>query len=120
MTSAAISERARRAHGGVRQALELWDATDLSKICQCQELIQRACDDLQAALDSGAGALPQQSRGDLAAIRSDTKRMIRLVDACSAFQRGLWLYLGNAAPEYRAQSAGSFDGSAAGSSGLEG
>lgn len=120
MTSPAISRQAVRAQFAIRQALELWDATDLSKICRCQELIQRACDDLQAVLGAGSSALHQQSRADLVALQSCTKQMIRLVDACSAFQRGLWLHLGNAAPEYTVRGAESFEGRAPALTGLEG
>lgn len=101
MTGMAAIERIQRARRGAQRAVELWDATDLSKIRQCQELLQQAAADLRAVVDA-AGPAPAEARVEMAALRRDANRLVRLVDACSAFQRGLILRAGGAAQEYDA------------------
>jgi hypothetical protein len=99
---AAAGQPLERARAGLREALELWDATDLSKIGRCQELLDRVCVDLRALIGSG-GPLPAASAlPAVAALRHDARRLSRLIDACTAFQQGLWLCLGNPGLEYGA------------------
>ena len=102
MTMAAPGSPLERASAGVRQALELWDATELSRIGRCQELLDRACGDLQCILACGAPLPAASGLAAVAALRNDARRLSRLVDACTAFQQGLWLCLGNPGLEYGA------------------
>lgn len=109
-----------RARANLRQALELWDAADLSKIRRCQELIERASGDLRAMAQGGSRPLAAGGARQVAALRKEVQRMIRMVDACSAFQRGLWLSLGHPGQGYGASGQLSAECGVADGGGLEG
>jgi hypothetical protein len=103
-----------------RQALELWDATDMSRICQCQELIGRASSGLASVNDSGVSSIAASMRLEIMRLREDAGRLIRLVDASSAFQRGLRLCSGSTEPEYGVSGRVIHNGNIPVPSGLEG
>jgi hypothetical protein len=100
MTAQTAIGRIVAAREAARRALELWDPTDMSRICQCQELIERASSDLASVNNSGVSSIAASMRLEITHLREDAGRLIRLVDASSAFQRGLRLCSGNAEPEY--------------------
>jgi len=93
------------ARASIQQALEQWDAADLSQIYRCNVLVEGAVAALQefrSSLERGEHSLGRDPQSILAEIQRETVRMNRLVDACLAFQRGLLLRLGNATPAYGA------------------
>ena len=73
------------ARGCLRDALEQWQAFDMSKIEACRGLLEQSASFLRE-MDSG-GAAPVV----LAEMRQDLIRLARLVDAGAAFYRGLAL-----------------------------
>jgi hypothetical protein len=81
-----------RARAGIRDALALWDATDLSKICQCRTALESAVGALHQ-FQAGPG-IPVDARRRLAALQNEAGVLNRLVDSSLAFQRGLLLRLG--------------------------
>jgi len=92
---------------GVRQALAEWDATDLERIERSNGMIQSAIAvlrEFQASLQNGQAAQPG-NRPALLEIQREATRMCSVVDHCLAFQRGLMLRLGHAAPGYGASGA---------------
>jgi len=86
----------------MREALEAWTATDLDAIARCQSLIRRAAADLQQVISWGASPVAEEGKRAISDLRGDIRRMLRLVDACDAFEQGLRLALGDAGREYGA------------------
>ena len=105
MSESTPLERIYRAQRTVRHACQTWDATNLDRANQCRELLEQAVADLREAVNMAAAAgtcLPVEARRILTTLQQDSQGMTRLVDACSAFQRGLALRLGHADPNYDA------------------
>jgi hypothetical protein len=103
----AASAKAIVGHAGecIRKAMEAWNAADLTRVASSQDLLERAVDDLKQA----AGVLGQNPPRNIkelhplvAALKKDVNRMSRVVDACSAFQRGLAGRLGDPGVAYDA------------------
>jgi len=87
----------------VRAALDGWDATDLTQVDSCRVLLEQSVSDLQeleANLQTYPAGMPQDSIADIDALKQDIAMMVRLVDAGSAFYRGVALRLGDAGPAY--------------------
>jgi hypothetical protein len=106
----AISAKAMVGHAGecIRQAMDTFNAADLSRVASSQELLERAVNDLKQA--SGAlGQNPPRNLKELhplvAALKKDVNRMSQVVDACAAFQRGLAARLGDPGVAYDASGA---------------
>jgi hypothetical protein len=98
-------ERIHSARQSVRHAVETWDGMDVERVNRCRALLEDSVAELKAAAASAAGghaAIPAAARRELADLKRDVGTMIRVVDACSAFQRGLALRSGRADPNYDA------------------
>ncbi len=94
-------------HAGesVRQALEQWNAADHHRVEKSRKLLERSVEALRTAIDLLREGDPSMNEGFQPAIenlRHDISSMIRLVDACSAFRRGMALRKGLALPAYDA------------------
>jgi hypothetical protein len=81
----------------LRGAIKQWDAVDLARGQQCCTLLNSAIEELEAAKAiaerhslPGAAALAIQ----INEIRSEAKGMIRIVDASTAFCRGMAARIG--------------------------
>ena len=76
----------------VRLALRHWKGTDLSCVAECRGLLEDAVADLKASIDllrQGAFTVPGDLPAMIASLRRDISTMIRLVDACAAFDRAM-------------------------------
>jgi hypothetical protein len=103
----AISAKAILAHAAecIRKSMQTWNGASLAGVADAQRLLQSAVDDLkQAARELGRN--PRQNPKELwplvVALKKDVDRMSRVVDACSAFQRGLAGRLGDPGVVYDA------------------
>jgi len=95
-------EHARR---GVRKALQQWNAADLNSIGESRVLLEQSVTDIKLAIEllrNGDTTMANGLQPSIASLRRDISTMTRLVDACSAFHRGLSLRLGGALPAYDA------------------
>ena len=84
-------EQARR---GVRKARQQWNAADLKRIADSRNLLEQSVTALKIAIDllrNGDSSTTNELRPAIASLRRDISTMIRLVDACSAFHRGMSL-----------------------------
>jgi hypothetical protein len=116
-------ERIAQARACVRQALDQWDATDLVRVEECLNLLRRSVGHLEDGMDrlrQESARPPSNVASSVAALRRDIARMVRVVDACSAFKRGLSLHSGVAAPCYDASGHAVEVIAAAASPGFEG
>jgi hypothetical protein len=98
-------ERIQSARKAVQCAFDAWDAANLDQIHACRSLLDDSVADLSAAADSvsaGPERLPAEARPVLADLKRNVTMMLRVVDACAAFQRGLALQRGQADPNYNA------------------
>ena len=99
---ASLIEHARRC---LREALERWKAADLRRVHETRDLLEQSVTHLKMAIDllvSGTSIVTCDLQPKIASLRSDISSMIRLVDACSAFHRGLLLRGGGLTPAYDA------------------
>lgn len=86
-------------------AIDLWDAGDLSRCQQCCTLLKSAIEELEVArvIVSSRGVTGiRDLSGQLDELRSETTRMMHVVDASTAFCRGMASRIGigeNANPE---------------------
>jgi hypothetical protein len=89
----------------VRQSLQRWNAANLESVEESRKLLEQAVSALRMAIDllrKGDSAMTKGLQPAIASLRRDISTMIRLVDACSAFQRGLSVRMGGALPNYDA------------------
>ena len=108
MNSRRALESLSDARARVREALQAWDASDVSAIERCNAMVEGAAAglrEIQSALAAERPFAVREARAILADLERDAKRMWRIVDACQAFQRGLELRLGEPAPAYSASGA---------------
>ena len=92
----------------VRQALDTWQATDLTRIADAQGLLENAVDHLRNAareLERNPHESPRELRELAAVLRRDVSRVARVVDACTAFQNGLAVRIGAAGVAYQPSGA---------------
>ena len=107
MTAASqLGERVGRAESSIRGALKNWDAADLPRCEECCELLRAAIGELEGAWRSAQQGAPASAavKKRLYQLRTDIGVMIRLVDASTAFCRGLALRIGAAGGEVSAES----------------
>jgi len=105
MTAGALlGEHVGCAESHIRGALENWDAANLPRCEECCELLRGAIVELEgawrSALEGAPASVPVAKR--LYQLRADIGVMIRLVDASTAFCRGLALRIGAAGDEVAA------------------
>ena len=105
MTSDEALERAFAANEALRRAAELWDATDLDAVQRCRDLVASAASRLEPLVHAGTNPVPPELSTVLGELRRKIRHLVRLVDACCAFQDGLRLTLGLAGQEYTTSSA---------------
>jgi hypothetical protein len=89
----------------VKQALQRWNAADLASIDDSRQLLEQSVTAVKMAIDllrNGDLTVTGRLQPAIASLRRDISTMVRLVDACSAFNRGLTLRLGAALPPYDA------------------
>ena len=90
-----------RAEAHLQDALRNWDAGSLPRCEECCELLRRAIGELERAwqaAEKGASASVAVKKR-LYQLRADVGVMVRLVDASTAFCRGLALRIGAGASE---------------------
>jgi len=93
------------ARRGVRCALQQWNPADLKGIEQCRKLLEQSANALRVAIDllrNGDSTMATGLQPLISGLRRDISTMIRLVDACSAFRRGMALRHGVALSAYDA------------------
>lgn len=103
--SASPSHSIERAQCLVRQSLQRWNAADLENVEQSRKLLEQAVPALRTAIDllrKGDAGMTRGLQPAIASLRRDISTMIRLVDACSAFRRGLALRTDGALTNYDA------------------
>jgi hypothetical protein len=103
-TDSAI-ERLEIARVSVRQVLEQWNPVEPARLDASRELLEQAVlgmRDFDTALRSGAVPASQETRAALLNLRQDIQQATRIVDAGSAFHRGLAARLGNISSSYDA------------------
>ena len=96
IAEAPIGELIGRAEARTHDALKNWDASSLPRCEECCELLRGAIAELEGAwraAESGASR-SAGTRKRLYQLRADVGVMIRLVDASTAFCRGLALRIG--------------------------
>ena len=98
-----LGEHVGRAQSHVHSALSNWDAGSLPRCEECCELLRRAIGELEDAWHAAENSVPASVvvKKRLYQLRADVGVMIRLVDASTAFCRGLALRIGaggNAVP----------------------
>ena len=106
-TETETSAKAIVGHAGecVRKAVETWNAADLARVAGSQRLLELAVDDLKVVAAALLRNPPRNCKGlrpVVAALRRDVARMSRVVDAGSAFYRGLNARLGDLGVAYDA------------------
>jgi hypothetical protein len=91
-----IGEHVGRAETRMHDALKQWDAADLPRCEECCELLRGAITEMEGAWRAAEnGALASAgTRKRLYQLRADVGVMIQLVDASTAFCRGLALRIG--------------------------
>jgi len=104
MSQASAMACLERARSSIRHVLNDWDAASLARMEECRALLEVAVGELRAfeaspARDaSAANGLDSTARQ----LKRDIVTLMRVVDAGSAFYRGLALRLGSSAPSYTA------------------
>jgi hypothetical protein len=89
----------------VRQALQQWNAADLNRVHESRQLLQQSANALKMAIDllcNGDSSANRSLQPAIVSLRRDISTMVRLVDACSAFRRGISSGQGGALPVYDA------------------
>lgn len=88
------------ARESLASAAAKWDATDVSRICECLKGLEQSAAAMEQAeqnLIGGDGSSLVSLRPGILSLRDDVARMGRLVDAAAAFLRGV---PGGASPGY--------------------
>ena len=99
---AQLIDHARRC---VCQAVQQWNAADFKRVSNSRRLLEQSVADIRMGIDllrNGASTMTNDFQPMIVALRRDISMMVRLVDACSAFHRGLALRRGGVAPAYDA------------------
>jgi len=89
----------------LQDALQQWSAADLNCVNECRSLLEQSVADVTVAIEllsTEAAVISTELPPMIVSLRRDISNMIRLVDACSAFQRGWWLCRGEGTPPYDA------------------
>ena len=89
----------------VRLARQQWNAADLKRVEESRKLLEQSVTALKMAVDllrNGDSTMTSGLQSAIASLRRDISMMLRVVDACSAFHRGMALRLGGALPAYDA------------------
>ena len=96
MTGDQLAERVGRAQDHMHGALKNWDACSLPRCEECCELLRRAIGELEGAWQAAEKGAPASAavKKRLYQLRADVAVMVRLVDAATAFCRGLALRIG--------------------------
>ena len=105
MPSANPARSVSQAAAKVRRALALWDASNLDRAEAGREILRRAALDLtfaEQSLVKGGVASAAELTPMLVELKHDLKALTRLIDACSAFHRGLLVRLNGSASSYDA------------------
>jgi len=91
-----------RAENHLHGALKNWDAGSLPRCEECCELLRRAIGELESAWQAAEKGAPASTavKKRLYQLRADVGVMVRLVDASTAFCRGLALRIGAGASEF--------------------
>ena len=101
-----LGEHVGRAESQVHGALKNWDAGSLPHCEECCELLRRAIGELEGAWQAAEEGAPASVavRKRLYQLRADVGVMVRLVDASTAFCRGLALRIGAGGNEVQGDS----------------
>lgn len=98
-------DRINQARTSVRHAIEHWNGADLPQVAAVQKLLEAAVLEFEQVPDRLRG-VHAMGADDLYSLVSDLKRdiahLMRVIDACSAFHRGLAVRLGDCVPTYDA------------------
>jgi hypothetical protein len=81
----------------VRVALRQWKPTDLQRVHASRSLLEQSVSDLKTAIEllrGGTATVTTEYQPIILNLRQDITSMIRLVDACTAFHRGISLRRG--------------------------
>ena len=91
-----LGEYVGRAESHVHGALKNWDAGSLPHCEECCELLRKAIGELESAWQAAEKGAPASAavKKRLYQLRADVGVMVRLVDASTAFCRGLALRIG--------------------------
>jgi hypothetical protein len=91
-----LDESVGRAQSHLHSALKNWDACSLPRCEECCELLRRAIGELESAGQAAEKGVPASAavKKRLYRLRADVGVMVRLVDAATAFCRGLALRIG--------------------------
>ena len=91
-----LGECVGRAESHMHGALKNWDAGSLPRCQECCELLRRAIAELEGAWQAAEKGAPASVavKKRLYQLRADVGVMVRLVDASTAFCRGLALRIG--------------------------
>ena len=91
-----LAECVGRAQSHMHSALKNWDACSLPRCEECCELLRGAIGELEGAWQAAEKGTPASAavRKRLYQLRADVGAMVRLVDASTAFCRGLVLLIG--------------------------
>ena len=91
-----LGEHVERAESHMHGALKNWDAGSLPRCEECCELLRQAIGELEDAWRAAEKGAPASAavRKRLYRLRADVGVMVRLVDASTAFCRGLALRIG--------------------------
>ena len=91
-----LAECVGRAQSHMQGALKNWDACSLPRCEECCELLRRAIGELESAWQAAEKGVPASAavKKRLYRLRADVGVMVRLVDAATAFCRGLALRIG--------------------------
>jgi len=102
MSQASAKECLERARSSIRQVLNDWDAASLARLEECRALLEVAAGDLREFEASAVRGAVDGLDSTVRELKRDIVTLMRVVDAGSAFYRGLSLRLGSAAPSYTA------------------
>ena len=96
-----LGEYVRRAESHMHGALKNWDAGSLPRCEECCDLLRTAIRELEGAWQAAEKGAPASValKKRLCRLRADVGTMVRLVDASTAFCRGMALRIGAGANE---------------------
>ena len=100
-----LGEYVGRAESHMHGALKNWDAGSLPRCEECCELLRAAIGQLEGAWQAAEKGAPASVavKKRLYQLRADVGTMVRLVDASTAFCRGMALRIGASGNEVSAQ-----------------
>jgi len=98
-------DRINHARTCVQRAIEDWNGADLTQVAAVQKLLEESLAELDQVPDrlrgTGAG-VDRDLHSRVSGLKQDIVCLVRMIDTCSAFYRGLAVRLGDCAPAYTA------------------